>query len=243
MRLAASATGSGPRTAILVHGIMSDSSAWSGIVPRLTAQGFRVVAVDLAGHGASPRAARYSPESWAGDVVETVTPLLDEAPDLVMGHSLGALVASIVAERLAPRAVVYVDPAFGFPRGLKGIAFKCSFALMPPLRRADLRRLNPKWSDADLDLEAAAQRRWHRRTMLGLADRRSLVPPRSVVAPSLVILAERSLLVTRAVAMRLVRSGMRVVRVPGAGHTVWRDEPARFAAVLEGWLASPRVAR
>ena len=38
-------------------------------------------------------------------------------PDVVMGHSLGGLVASLVADRLAPRAAIYIDPAFAFPKG------------------------------------------------------------------------------------------------------------------------------
>jgi len=237
MRLAAQTTGDGQRTAVLVHGIMSDSSAWDGVTDDLVARGFRVIAVDLAGHGASPRARHYSPASWADDVVETLGPLLDGAPDLVMGHSLGGLVASLVAERLAPRSVIYVDPAFDFPRGIRGALFKLSFAMMPPLQRRDLRRLNPKWSAAAIEREFAAHQRWHRRTMLGLVDSRHFAPPLRADVPSLVILAERSLLITRAAAFRMLRAGMRVVKVRGAGHTVWRDEPERFAAIVDRWLA------
>ncbi len=237
MQLAVRTTGDGSRTAVLLHGIMSDSRAWDGVAQDLVDRGFRVIAVDLAGHGGSPRARRYSPAAWADDVVETLAPLLDGPLDLVMGHSLGGLVASIVAERISPRAVIYVDPAFDFPKGISGLVFKLSFAVMPPLQRRDLRRLNPKWSAIDIETEFAAQRRWHRRTMLGLMDSRLFVPPRSAEIPSLVVLAEHSLLVTRAAAFRMLRLGMRVVKVRGAGHTVWRDEPERFSMVVERWLA------
>jgi len=238
MQLASRVTGAGPLTAVLVHGIMSDSRSWDQVAEDLVSHGFRVIAVDLAGHGESPRARRYSPAAWAQDVVETIEPLLSGAPDLVMGHSLGGLVASIVAERIAPRAVIYVDPAFDFPRGIRGALFKLSFALMPPLQRRDLRRLNPKWSARDVETEFSAQQRWHRRTMLGLVDSKLFVPPTRSEVPSLVVLAERSLLVTRDAAFRMLRAGMRVVKVPGAGHTVWRDQPERFAAIVGRWLAS-----
>ena len=244
MQLAARVTGEGPLTAVLLHGIMSDSHSWDGVAEDLVDRGFRVIAVDLAGHGDSPRARRYSPAAWADDVIETIDPLLVGAPDLVMGHSLGGLVASIVAERIAPRAVIYVDPAFDFPKGIRGALFKLSFAMMPPLGRRDLRRLNPKWSEKDIETEFSAQQRWHRRTMLGLVDSKLFVPPLRSEVPSLVVLAERSLLVTRAAAFRMLRAGMRVVRVEGAGHTVWRDQPERFTAVVGRWLASrlPAVA-
>jgi len=237
MKLAVHENGSGPRTAVLIHGIMSDHRAWHRVSDELQAHGFRVITVDLAGHGSSPRSRRYSPKAWADDVVETVTPLLSGAPDLVMGHSLGALVASMVGDRLAPRAAVYVDPAFAFPTGMRGVVMKLLFAVAPRPRRAALVRWNPKWSARDVDIELATLADWDKRTILGLASTRSLVPPARLVAPTLVVLAERSLLITDAVAARMRRQGMTVETIPGTGHTVFRDEPEGFMGVVERWLA------
>jgi pimeloyl-ACP methyl ester carboxylesterase len=236
MRLAVSESGSGPRTAVLIHGIMSDSRAWHRVTGELEQRGFRVLAVDLAGHGRSPRALRYSPRSWADDVVETLRPLLSAPPDLVMGHSLGALVASLVADRLSPRTAIYIDPAFAFPRGARGLAYKLLFALSPRPRRSILVRMNPKWDAADVDIELAGLRDWDRRTLLGFADTRPLVPPVTLVAPTLVVLAEKSLLITAPVAASLRRLGMTVETVPGTGHAVFRDDLARFVSVVDRWL-------
>ena len=238
MKLAVHETGTGPRTAVLVHGIMSDHRAWNRVSRELVEQGFRIIAVDLAGHGSSPRSHRYSPKAWADDVVETVQPLLTSRPELIMGHSLGALVASMVGDRLAPRAAVYVDPAFAFPRGVRGVVMKLVFALAPRPRRAALVRWNPKWSAADVDIELATLRDWDKRTILGLASTRGLVPPARLVAPSLVVLAEKSLLISDAVAARLRRMGMTVEIVAGTGHMVFRDEHARFMEVVDRWLAA-----
>lgn len=236
MHLAVSETGSGPRTALLIHGIMSDSRAWHRVTAELEQRGFRVLAVDLAGHGRSPRARRYSPGAWADDVVETVQPMLTRPPDLVMGHSLGALVASLVADRLSPRTTVYIDPAFAFPRGPLGVAYKLMFFLSPRPRRSILVRMNPRWDPADVDIELAGLRDWDRRTLLGFADTRPLAPPAALVAPSLVVLAERSLLITKRVAAALRKLGMTVETVPGTGHAVFRDDHARFVRVLDRWL-------
>ncbi|MEO7722533.1 MAG: alpha/beta hydrolase [Pseudolysinimonas sp.] len=238
MKLAVYETGTGPRTAVLVHGIMSDHRAWHRVGQELVEQGFRIIAVDLAGHGGSPRSRRYSVNAWADDVVETLQPILSGRPDLIMGHSLGALVASMVADRLAPRAAVYVDPAFGFPRGVRGVVMKLIFAMAPRPRRATLVHWNPKWSAADIEIELATLRDWDKRTIFGLASTRALVPPTRLVAPSLVVLAEKSLLITSAVAARLQRLGMTVETVAGTGHTVFRDEHARFMAVVDRWLAT-----
>jgi pimeloyl-ACP methyl ester carboxylesterase len=237
MQLAVHETGSGPRTAILIHGIMSDHRAWHRVSAELVEQGFRVIAVDLAGHGRSPRAHRYSPKAWADDVVETLEPLLSSRPDVVMGHSLGGLVASIVADRLAPHAAIYIDPAFAFPTGIRGALFKLAFAIAPRPPRSALVRMNPKWDAADVDIELATLRDWDKRTILGFADTTPIVPPVHLVAPTLVVLAEKSLLITDAVAARLRRQGMTVEVVPGTGHTVFRDEHAGFMTTIGTWLS------
>jgi pimeloyl-ACP methyl ester carboxylesterase len=236
MRLAHHDSGSGERTAVLIHGMMSDHRAWHRVGADLAAEGFRVVTVDLAGHGASPRAHRYSPRRWADDVIETLDEVLDMPLDLLVGHSLGALVASLVAERFAPRAAIYVDPAFGFPRGIRGLAVKTMFTLAPRPSSWVLRRLNPRWSADDIELERATLRVWDKRTILGFVNTRPLVPPRSIVAPSLVILAEKSLLISRVVASTLSDLGMTVTTIAGSGHTVFRDDHERFMSLVRGWL-------
>jgi pimeloyl-ACP methyl ester carboxylesterase len=245
MRLAVHDSGSGDRVAVLVHGIQSDHRAWHRVAADLRDDGFRVVAVDLAGHGVSPRARRYSPSAWADDVVESLEPVVGDRIDLLVGHSLGALVASRVADRIRPRAAVYIDPAFAFPRGLRGVALKAVFVLSPRPRAWTLRRLNPRWGDDDVQLELATLAVWDRRTLLGFTRTSALTPPASLVAPSLVVLAERSMLIGAHDEAALRESGMTVERVAGAGHTVFRDDHAAFMALLRDWVArhAPHTSR
>jgi pimeloyl-ACP methyl ester carboxylesterase len=237
MRLAVHTSGDGPRTAVLIHGIQSDHRAWHRVAAELRDEGFRVVAVDLAGHGASPRARRYSPRQWADDVVESLESELDGPPDLIVGHSLGGLVASLVAERLPPGAAVYVDPAFSFPRGVRGFVLKAIFALAPRPGAGMLRRLNPRWGDEDVELELATLKLWDKRTILGFVSTRPLRSPRTLVAPTLVVLAERSLLIAARDVERMRRDGMTVETVLGAGHTVFRDDHTRFMQLLRAHLS------
>jgi hypothetical protein len=96
--------------------------------------------------------------------------------------------------------------------------------------------MNPKWNPIDVDIELATLRDWDRRTILGFADTRPLVPPMRLVAPSLVVLAEKSLLITDRVAARLRRQGMTVQTVAGTGHTVFRDDHSGFMATVVEWL-------
>jgi pimeloyl-ACP methyl ester carboxylesterase len=217
--------------------MMSDHRAWHRVGGELRDAGYRVVAVDLAGHGASPRSRRYSPRSWADDVLESLDPVVDGVPDLIMGHSLGGLVASLVADELGARAAVYVDPAFAFPRGVHGLALKAMFALAPRPSAWTLRKLNPRWGDDDVALERATLRLWDKRTILGFLSTRPLRSPRTPVAPSLVILAERSLLIGSRDVERMRRDGLTVEIMRGAGHTVFRDDHDAFMALVNDWLA------
>lgn len=242
MELVVRALGTGPRIAVLVHGIMSDSRAWHRVAAELAAGGYRVLMPDLAGHGASPRARRYSPQAWADDLAETLLPLLAGArPALLLGHSLGGLASALAADRLRPELAVYADPALAFPRGVRGLLLKAVFLCSPRPSGRTLRGLNPRWSEQDIDIELATLRDWDRRTLLGFARSRRLAPPPGPpVAPSLVLLAERSLLVDARAAERLRAAGYTVRSLPGTAHTLFRDDHAGFMRALDDWRDEPR---
>ena len=59
------------RSIVLVHGGAAHSRWWDHIAPMLT-DGWRVVAVDLSGHGDSDRRDRYSLDTWAREVLAVV---------------------------------------------------------------------------------------------------------------------------------------------------------------------------
>jgi len=152
-------------------------------------------------------------------------------------RGLGGVVASGVTERFGARAAIYVDPAFAFPRGARGVGLKTMFTIAPRPRAWLLRRLNPGWSEGDVELELETLRVWDKRTILGFVTTRALRSPRRLVAPSLVVLAERSLLVADRDVERMRRDGMQVVALPGTGHTVFRDDHAAFMELVTDWLA------
>lgn len=72
MLLHALDSGHADRVAVLLHGMMGSAESWWRIAPLLERSGFRVIALDLPGHGLSPRDERCTVASAADDVIETV---------------------------------------------------------------------------------------------------------------------------------------------------------------------------
>ncbi len=232
MRLTTHEWGSGDRLALLVHGIMSDHRLWRRVGPALADLGYRAVAVDLRGHGTSPRADVYRPQLFADDLVET----LPAGAELAIGHSLGGLSLSLAAERLRPRRAVYSDPAWSRADPARSVGPEV-FRQYATLRRDQIRFLTPRWEDADLDVEVATLALWDPESA-GFLDGRSLrdfLPERPVV-PSLVQLADDSALIGPSDAALLAERGFEVRTVKGAGHCVMRDDFEGFMSSLEGWV-------
>ena len=93
-RIAFEVEGDGPDL-ILIHGITENRSAWGATRQRLARVG-RVVAIDLRGHGDSDLAGTYALDAMAADVKAVADEVGAGLPTLV-GHSLGAFVASVYA--------------------------------------------------------------------------------------------------------------------------------------------------
>ncbi|WP_328492304.1 alpha/beta hydrolase [Streptomyces sp. NBC_00414] len=231
MRLNTRTWGSGDRTALLVHGIMSDSRTWRRVGPALAERGYRVIAVDLRGHGASSRG-EYGPALFARDLVDT----LPERADVAIGHSLGGLALALAVDRLRPERAVYSDPAWA-TTSPDGRIDAQALVAGGTATREDIAALNPRWDEADVDVELATLADWDPATAHFLGDRPLLgfLPTRPVV-PSLVQLADPSFLIGAAAAAHLRRTHFEVRTVRGAGHTIHRDDFEGFMGSLEGWV-------
>lgn len=96
----ADAAGSG--TAVLVHGWGSRLDDWEAVASGLLAAGIRVVALDLRGHGRSPRgAAPLTLDQLAADL-QRVLAGRNISDAVLVGHSGGGLAALLLAVNTVP---------------------------------------------------------------------------------------------------------------------------------------------
>lgn len=123
-------------TILMIHGMWSGSWYWENYVRFFESQGYRCVAPTLLYHDMSPG---EDPDPRLGS-----TSILDYAENLereicepdtpiLMGHSMGGLLAQILAARGLAKALVLLAPAA--PRGINALTFSVLRCFMRPLLR------------------------------------------------------------------------------------------------------------
>ncbi|KAH7929183.1 alpha beta-hydrolase [Leucogyrophana mollusca] len=102
--------------ALLIHGITSSSQTWYSVANSLAARGYHVTAPDLLGHGTARRGTGYTISALAEELQPFVAGVYGAdfgGYDLIVGHSLGALVTLAFLSSIPPGKpvrVVLLDP-------------------------------------------------------------------------------------------------------------------------------------
>jgi pimeloyl-ACP methyl ester carboxylesterase len=252
VRLAATEAGSGPPIVIL-HGLFGSARNWQSIARRLSAA-YRVLAVDLRNHGASPWAGSMNYPEMAADVAAFIVERSLDTPT-VIGHSMGGKVAMMLAlteQALIDRLVV-VDIA---PVAYRHDRFA---ALVQVLARFDPSRLRRR-GDADAALAGAipdiptrqfllqnlVERDGRLAWRMNLAAIEANLPeiasfPEASAAfpgPTLFIHGERSDYVRpeHEETIRRLFPSAELAEIAGAGHWVHAEQPERFTAAVGAFL-------
>ncbi len=231
MTLHASSTGAGPRSAFLVHGMLGSAESWWRVSDALVESGFRVVALDLPGHGRSAPDRNASIESVARDIAAAAAAFSGEgAFDIAIGHSFGGLVLASAAPQIRAKRFVFVDAPFSTRGGRDVDQTRCEYEAEAAGRTSSQLRLRPDFTARDVEVEARAAELFDPATAASIAAGTGgrCWPP----AGSLVIRAEASDYVTPAVADDLRGRDLDVVSFAGAKHTVWRTHFDAFWAAL-----------
>ncbi len=232
---------------LLVHGLTESAAAWPDAVARWSSR-YHVLAVDLRGHGASPRwdddSLTRAPQTMQEDLERVISSLPE--PPVVVAHSLGGLMSLRVgvARPDQVRALVLEDVAR--PTGHWGPAswfvehqerFLDAFAADGGAAERERMRHETSWSDAEIEEWARCKEQVDRRfiregTYLGEADLVSAVNqltiPTLYLAPRHGDMAPDPSDVTNPL--------VRLVLIDGVGHCVRRDAPETYHGLVDPFI-------
>ncbi len=124
-------SGEGETSLVMIHGWASHRGAWEAQVGPLVEAGYRVVTVDLPGHGeASTERVDWRAAAYATDIAQLVDHLRLQRAVLV-GHSMGGWISLMAAAEAAEPVVGIVcvdslhDVEFEYPEGvLEGLVMQ-----------------------------------------------------------------------------------------------------------------------
>ncbi len=263
-RLSYLSAGTGP-VVLLLHGLASDATTWDRALPALAARGYRVIALDLLGHGRSDKPVSGYELGDFADQIEGFLRHLGVAQTTVGGHSLGGAIAIEFADRYPDRAgALVLVCAGGLGREvhpvlraatLPGVSTLLRVAVnrrtaslyiragqtlrLPPEAVTNLGRMGSAVLDAD-------GRNAFFQTLHAVIEpggqRGSMIElgQLSPERPTVIIWSEHDpiLPVAHARAIHAHLPGSRLELFPGSGHQPHRRYPERFADVVAEVLSS-----
>jgi pimeloyl-ACP methyl ester carboxylesterase len=245
---ASGAFGRGPAI-VLVHGLGSSAGHWLPTA-RLLARDHRVVLVDLPGHGASPMPDPFSFER-ATDALDLALAREGASPCILVGHSIGGLVAAAEALRhpARVRGLVLVETALkpqveGPERDALLLALEDDY---PGTLRSVYRAFGRDSVQGEAlyryveAMDPAMIKPWVRLALTTDLSRAAV----GLEVPVLVVLASRSWPDGETWPAAAEALGYANVpnawpeRIEAAGHFVMLDQPEALARLIERFAANP----
>lgn len=237
------AAGRGPATIVLIHGWTCDHTFWDAQTGALKGR-YRVLAVDLPGHGKSDPAPEYSMRRFAR-AVNAVLEKERAGKAILAGHSMGGAVMLEFA-RLYPqkvRAIIAVDAYFPEPGASKPLEALAARFEGPGAMEARAKMVQGMFTAATAPevrkkietVMLGARAEVAAGAMRGLADlsvwREGVidVPFVEIAAATSTYLTEESL------RKRFPRAAL--IRVPDTGHFLHMEKPDEVNRIMLEWLS------
>lgn len=254
-------------TFVLLHGGAANVHWWDSVAPALTGQG-RVLALDFRGHGQSQWAApdSYGPKGYVADTEAFLSYL--STPVVLVGHSMGGMVALWVATRhLQPLEMLVLADSPGIPpsllRRLRWWRWqrRTHVGGRPELPSAEaiVRRFHliPNATTASADTlarlalasaEELPNGHWafrfdpQTRAWRRRGGRLPAPDPRAVRVPTLILRGAGSTIVHPRLARWLHRkiAGSELRELPNTYHHITLDDPAATAAAISDFVRRHR---
>jgi pimeloyl-ACP methyl ester carboxylesterase len=254
-------TGGDKPPVVLAHGFSDNGLCWTPVAEILEAD-YDVIMPDARGHGRSARIPATPSEKigWdilADDLAGLIAALGIDRPAL-LGHSMGAATAALVAARYPERtrAILLEDPpwrdappdkppekeepeepAHTIPPGWRDLPNKTRAELI-----TECQEEHPTWSMAEIEPWAASKRQLDLRIFQLLTGPRPEWRPyvAKIACPTLLITADpdKGSIVTADIAQDVQRiiPDLRVEHIAGAGHSIRREQFEPYIAAVTKFL-------
>lgn len=250
-------TGGAKPPLVLVHGFSDDGLCWTPIAQALEPM-LDIVMVDARGHGRSDAPeSGYGPLNHASDLAGVITALELSRPP-ILGHSMGAMTAltlaathpELVGMLLLEDPPPWWEAAHSNPSPTEEERWAGMRAWILHMKRqtrdeliTTQRTFSPAWSEAELGPWADAKHRLSlnviNRSPPTDIDWQTLLP--HITCPTLLITGDPELgaIVTSENVQTLQKliPHLKVAHIPGAGHSIRRDQFDRYLSVIRDFLA------
>jgi pimeloyl-ACP methyl ester carboxylesterase len=237
-------SGRGGAVVLFVHGWQGDRTVWNDVIAALGPD-VRTIAVDLRGSGDSSNApGPYRLDRFSADLQELIE-LLDVAPVVVVGHSMGAKVALRLAidapHMVRGLALIAPVPATAAGFSEKGNAYLRATAGDPVAVKTWLARtLSSAAEPAMLELLCAAAARTPRDAALesfeSWAHTDIAEETKAITVPTVVIAPENDEPERARAKVTELITGARHVVLPAASHYAIVERPSEIAELIRGFL-------
>ena len=229
---------SGRPPLLLVHGAANSSAVWRFWQQALAERGWSSHAVDLRGHGASEGSVDGATMSdYAADVAAAVDGLPE--PPVVVGWSMGGLVAMMVAARGVARACVGLAPSAPATTRDEGVEIRRGvFGAEEYGITSDDPTSQPSMPDLDIEERQVAIGSLSAESRTARDDRKAGIVIESLPCPLLVVTGSEDRDWPRS-AYADMRLPAEYLEVPGASHwglVLNRRVLPGLATQVTGWL-------
>lgn len=255
--------GQGRRTLVLLHGFTGSASGWGDLLDGLARTGWRIIALDMLGHGQSAapaEPARYAMEHCQQDIIAVLCELgVNEGEAILLGYSMGGRIALYCAFSSFFRALILESASPGLADPAEREQRRNSdMELAASIERDGIEAFVERWENLplfatqrNLPVERRAASRMQRlnNRPVGLAN--SLRGIGTGVQPSLhhrlhelnipVLLLAGELdtkfcAIARQMAQALPCAQLSIV--PAAGHAIHLEQPMVFTALVTEFCTS-----
>ena len=245
--------GCGSTAVFLLHGVGGAKEAWPDTLKALVGAGFRGIAWDMPGYGASPGISPYTNEGLAR-ALEALIDQVGAVTNVILGHSMGGMIAqeavALFPQKIHGLMLSGTSPAFGKPggewqnqflqsrfapldagRGMAGLAPELVRGMVAP-------DATPAAIAAAVAVMSRVPEASYRAALSAIVSFNRLDNLAHIRVPTLCLAGEHDNNAPPAVMQKMAAKipGAQYVCLPGVGHLANMEQPAVFDAAVLAFL-------